>query len=233
MSGLAHYLEDEHIATVVIALVREHAEQMQPSRALWVPFMLGRPFGAPNNPDLQTQVLRQALALLDVESGPILADAEIDDDREAQQDGNWVCPVSFPSDHKESSDLSTRVIKELSELRSWYELGVERRGRTSVGLSPISVGDSVRLIACYINEPEGTESSDQMSAGNSLRWSASDVKSYYWEAITAQPGSTPAHHLENWFWKQTAAGELLLQLRAACLAHKAKEIRDVGLYMIG
>jgi len=46
--GLAHFFEDEGISTVVIALVREHAEAIRAPRALWVPFELGRPLGAPN-----------------------------------------------------------------------------------------------------------------------------------------------------------------------------------------
>ena len=74
MSGIAHYLEDEGIATVIIALVREHAEAVRPPRALWVPYMLWRPFGEPNNPDLQTTIIRQAFALLDAD--PELASEE-------------------------------------------------------------------------------------------------------------------------------------------------------------
>ena len=69
MSGLAHYLEDEGLSTVVVALVREHAVKMSPPRALWVPFELGRPFATPNDIGLQQRVLKAALSLLD-EPGP-------------------------------------------------------------------------------------------------------------------------------------------------------------------
>ena len=72
MSGLGHLLEREGIATVCIALVREHAARMRPPRALWVPFDLGRPFGAPNEPAFQSEVLRAALALLVREDGPVI-----------------------------------------------------------------------------------------------------------------------------------------------------------------
>ena len=77
VSGIAHYLEDEGLSTVVVALVREHAEKMHPPRALAVPFMLGRPFGEPDNRKLQTLVLRQAFALLKAEAGPVLVDADV------------------------------------------------------------------------------------------------------------------------------------------------------------
>ena len=232
MSGLAHFLEDEGISTVVIALVREHAEQMRPPRALAVPFMLGRPFGEPDNPPLQTAVLRQAFELLAAESGPILVDADVPEDQTGQEDV-WVCPVSFPNQREDSTDLNVRVEKEIAQLRSWYELGVERRGRTTVGLSPVSVDESAKLIARYLEGPERPEVSDPKSTANSLRWWASDLKSYYWEALTAQPGDDPAQQLEDWFWRKTAAGELLLQLRGQCMEHEAEELRDIGLYMVG
>ena len=51
--------------TTGISLVREHTQQMQLPRFLWVPFELGRPFGAPNEPDFQRCVLRTALELLE------------------------------------------------------------------------------------------------------------------------------------------------------------------------
>ena len=159
MSGLAHFLEDEGISTVVIALVREHAEQMRPPRALAVPFMLGRPFGEPDDPPLQTAVLRQAFELLAAESGPILVDADVPEDQTGQEDV-WVCPVSFPNQREDSTDLNVRVEKEIAQLRSWYELGVERRGRTTVGLSPVSVDESAKLIARYLEGPERPEVSD-------------------------------------------------------------------------
>ena len=45
-----------------------------PPRALWVPFELGRPFGAPDDAGSQKRVLLGALDLLEAEEGPILAD---------------------------------------------------------------------------------------------------------------------------------------------------------------
>ena len=74
MGGLAHYLEDEGIPTTQISLIREHTLQIHPPRALWVPFELGHPLGAPNEPELQTRVLRGVLRLLERETGPVLED---------------------------------------------------------------------------------------------------------------------------------------------------------------
>ena len=61
MSALGHYLEEEGIATTQISLIREHTEAMKPPRALWVPFVLGRPFGVPNDAAFQRRVVLAAL----------------------------------------------------------------------------------------------------------------------------------------------------------------------------
>jgi hypothetical protein len=42
-------LETRGIATVAIASVLPQVEKTRPPRALMVPFMLGRPFGEPND----------------------------------------------------------------------------------------------------------------------------------------------------------------------------------------
>ena len=47
---------------------------MRPPRALWVPFELGRPFGTPNAPEFQEEVLRSALAMLAEPTGPVIRD---------------------------------------------------------------------------------------------------------------------------------------------------------------
>ncbi|PPR23423.1 MAG: hypothetical protein CFH39_00667 [Alphaproteobacteria bacterium MarineAlpha10_Bin2] len=64
MGGLAHYLEEEGLATTQISLIRLHSEKTRPPRALWVPFELGRPFGPPNDVPFQRRVLMATLELL-------------------------------------------------------------------------------------------------------------------------------------------------------------------------
>ena len=62
------------MATTQISLVREHTAAMGPPRALWVPFILGRPFGVPGDAAFQQRVLRSVLNLLEAPAGPVLAD---------------------------------------------------------------------------------------------------------------------------------------------------------------
>ena len=74
MGALAHYLEAEGVPTTQVSLIREHTETIHPPRALWVPFELGRPLGAPEDPGLQRRVLLAALNLLEAPEGPVLLD---------------------------------------------------------------------------------------------------------------------------------------------------------------
>ncbi|MDE3217616.1 MAG: hypothetical protein KGO03_14505, partial [Gemmatimonadota bacterium] len=72
---LAGAVETVGIRTVCIALVRDVARRVRPPRTLAVPFPFGAPLGCAGRPDVQLQVLRQALALLAHPGpGPLLAD---------------------------------------------------------------------------------------------------------------------------------------------------------------
>jgi hypothetical protein len=65
-------IEFAGITTVSISLLKEITEKIRPSRALFVPFPLGYPLGEPNNPELQTRVMRAAFALLPRTDFPVL-----------------------------------------------------------------------------------------------------------------------------------------------------------------
>jgi D-proline reductase (dithiol) PrdB len=57
-------VERSGIPTVSISLLTEITQRVRPPRALAVDRPLGYPLGAPNQPELQTRILRAALDLL-------------------------------------------------------------------------------------------------------------------------------------------------------------------------
>ena len=70
---VAGELEKRGIATTSVTMLREVTEKVRPPRALLVPYPLGYPLGRPDDPELQSRILRAALALLDRPGpGPIL-----------------------------------------------------------------------------------------------------------------------------------------------------------------
>ncbi len=78
VSLIAAELERSGIATVCIILLREVAEKVRPPRALAVPFHHGFPLGAPHDATLQRRVIECALALLDRDDVPLIADLPFD-----------------------------------------------------------------------------------------------------------------------------------------------------------
>jgi len=108
---------------------------MRPPRALWVPFDLGRPFGAPRAAALQTEVLRAALALLERQDGPVILedfphDAPRHDEPESME--GMVCPVHLRKPPKgEEPQIMSRIAAEIAQLAPWHEIFVAAHGRST------------------------------------------------------------------------------------------------------
>ena len=73
VSLIAAEIEKRGIATVCVILLREIAEKVCPPRALCVPFPFGYPLGKPHDAEVQRDVIRAALQLLERDA-PAIAD---------------------------------------------------------------------------------------------------------------------------------------------------------------
>ena len=131
--------------TTEISLLREHSAAIKPPRALWVPYELGRPLGVPNDAEFQKRVLRACLGLIEAEEGPVLEDypEDVPDNYiSTEEDMNGMfCPIDLPPPPSNDSDFTQNLQHELSSLMPWYELAVDKRGRTTVGVSEIPMPD--------------------------------------------------------------------------------------------
>lgn len=221
MCGLAHVLEAEGVATVVIGLIGQHVRAMRPPRALVVPFDLGRPLGAPNAPALQSAVVRAALGLLDRPGpGPLVAafDAEVPA-RGATGIAAAVCPVSFPEPPAGSS-LEAQVRAEMRALRPWFERGREARGHTATGMSGLDPEEAASWLAAFLDaSPPADSPVPGQPLAETFKLAVEDVKAFYLEAVTAEPNPGSAAEIDRWFWDETAAGELLRALRERLAGH--------------
>jgi hypothetical protein len=207
VSGLAHYLEDEGLATVVVALVREHVVSMRPPRALWVPFELGRPFGPPGEAGLQLRVLRTALALLDrPPAGPIVEDFVIQESFPAT--GDWRPPAAL----ERASPLA-----EAASVMPVWQLACNRIGRTTVGISGLAPETAVEFVARYLS-PEPLPNPKGMAAVARVRFAIDDVKAFYLEAALAEGGHPSSQQLRDWFWNETLAGNMIREFQDRALA---------------
>ncbi|MDC0360308.1 hypothetical protein OAN80_00745 [Alphaproteobacteria bacterium] len=230
MSALGHFLESAGIATAGISLVRENTELMRPPRALWVPFELGRPFGAPHAPDFQMRVLKSALALLDRTDGPVILEDFPDDAPDSNSAASLVCPVNFPKPpNPDESDLLRAVLAETASLAPWHALFMETHGRSIATVSGLDIDAAARYAAAFLDPTENPEPPEGKDPASTLRFAIEDLRNWRLEAITAQPGPKPSSKtLADWFWGETATGALALALHPVLLESASPRLRQVG-----
>lgn len=210
MCALGQYLEREGLPTTVISLLAEHSKPIQPPRALWVPFELGRPLGPPAEPAFQTRVLNAALGLLVEPTGPVHTDFPDEAPTTGASEQQWACPVAFAPKAMSADTLGERVRQEIGTLDPWYDLGRERRGRTTVGLSALGPKAIVSLLESYVHTgalPQGARPELD------LKYALDDLIAFYQESVTAQPGASSRDVL-RWLWTETEAAELLRAVKA-------------------
>lgn len=201
--GISYYLESEGIQTAGIALFREIAESMKPPRILWVSFPLGRPLGRPGDSAFQTDVIKQTLALLESPQGPVLADYPTDlPDIDVQPPA---CPVSFQRRQNDQS-WRARITREVGTLSPWYEMGLKRRGRTTVGVSQSSIEEMISGLTAWLDDPVMGFPDHTW-----LKLALEDLKAFYSEAITAQPGEYQAGYSDSVIFEDTVLGELIVR----------------------
>lgn len=232
MGALGHYLEAGGLATTQISLIRLHTEKIAPPRALWVPFELGRPFGAPHDARFQTRVLLAALRLLEAPKGPVLADFPEDapdaqgsaTDEEA--DG-LVCPISLPGPSA-GDGLAAALRREIAQLAPWYERAVAARGRTAFGVAGLAIEQVADHILGFLEGSPPPNPRSDLSDGELLKLACDDLKAYYVDAVAAQPGFGAREVSERWFWNETAAGKVFAALKERCAGSADKTLQAMS-----
>jgi hypothetical protein len=233
VSALGHYLEEAGIATVAIALIRPQAENTKPPRALWVPFELGRPFGPPNDPLFQKRVIMSALDLLERQDGPVIIEDFRDDDPRGRPDPAWHPPEVALTTVADSTETRTGLENEIPQLRGAHDRWISQHGRTTVGLSALSMAECGRYVADWVGGKAPPSPRGGFSSVLLLRFAVDDLKAYYLEAASAGPAKPSSQQLGDWFWSNTAAGAAISALRAMGLASEDARLKAVlGNFMV-
>ena len=218
---LGHFIETEGIATAGISLVRLHTEIIRPPRALWVPFDLGRPLGPPGDAAFQRRVLLALLNMFEATGGPVLEDFPEDEPETSGEIAVLSCPVDFTGDMEESQEtdpLQSAFRHEMTALRPWYDMGVARRQRTTVGVSGVDLEALGDFIYSFVKGMWPDNPRDDIPLEYTLKFAVEDLQSFYIEAITSQPGQedVSGRALKKWFWDETEAAKVLLELKELC-----------------
>jgi len=232
VGGLAHYLEQEGLPTTQISLIRKHTEGLRPPRALFVPFELGRPFGAPNEPGFQRRVLLDALKLLERNDGPLIENfPDIPPGPPDDMEG-WTCPVNLADPKTDLSDTEKVALdlkQEVALLRPWYEASIKNfKGRRLDGLTDYSPEEIIDFLISFIDDPGIVSFMKEQPIDRALKLTADDLKYFYYQAAMARPRNISDIQAGNWFYSETLAGKLFIELRELCLNHKTKELQMIG-----
>jgi len=226
VSALGHYLEEEGIPTVAIALIRPQAENTKPPRALWVQFELGRPIGPPSDPAFQRRVLLAALNMLVEDGGPVRIVDFPDDDPRAQPDPTWrppFVPEAIPA--RSAELLASRLEAEVLLLQGAHQRWMAQHDRSTVGLSGLPIGDCARYVAEWLRGKAPPSPRDGFSAPLILRFAVDDLKAYCLEAAANGPAKPSSRQLGDWLWNETATGAAFYALRDLLLTQDDERLR--------
>ena len=208
---------------------------MRPPRALFVPFELGRPFGPPNKPEIQRQVLIEALTLLERRDGPIIEDFvthSIYHKGIEEENEGWTCPINLAkptNDLTDTQKLSFDLKQEVILLQPWSKRSIESsKGRRLDGLTTYSPEEIIDLLVSFIENPDIISFIPNQPIGRALKIISDDLKNFYFQSAMAKPKNISDVKLGNWFYGDTLAGKLLIEIRAICLAHSNESLKLIG-----
>jgi hypothetical protein len=159
-----------------------------------------------------------ALKLLEAESGPVLVDFPEEAPVLEGEVTALSCPVNFGQADVELTEidkLCSAFKKEMASMRPWYDLAVQKRGRTTVGVSKIELDNLGDFICSFLKGEIPENPRDDIALPYTLNLVTDDVKAYYFEAMTSQPGQeSPSNEvLSDWFYDETVAGKVMFALR--------------------
>jgi hypothetical protein len=210
-------------------VVRPHLVKGRPPRSLFVPFELGRPLGEPNDAAFQHRVLRQALALLEREDGPVILEDFAEDAPGAHDRPDWLPPVTAQDRDmaRDAADWQRDLAAEMAAIHPAWAHARRRSGRTTIGVSGQAPDDWPAFAAALLAGGLPVVAAHPTPA-LALRFLADDLKAFYGEAAQAGPVAPSSRQVNRWFWQRTVAGALLIALRAACVESSNSGLRTVA-----
>ena len=123
------------------------------------------------------------------------------------------CPIALPPLPIDGSELTQFLLQEIGQIAPWYELAVNQRSRTTVGISGMEIQDAARLLTDFVENPDTSSPSPEIEIGSMLKFVCEDLKAFYSEAMSAQPGMSSSLSVENWLFNETALGKILWKFR--------------------
>jgi hypothetical protein len=145
------------------------------------------------------------------------------------------CPVYYgDEDETEKGDpMEVEFLREIKALRPWYDKSVAKRKRTTVGVSHLDPDAIGKFLYAFTKGTYPENPRPDVDLSTSLKAAVEDLRAYYFESAMAQPGQEhPSNDaLMRWFWTETTAANVLLEVMKATYEKSHKE-NDPGMQQI-
>ncbi len=142
------------------------------------------------------------------------------------------CPVSFGPKKENLSEkelLLELFLEEFAQMSTWYEQALSKNKQTTAGVSGLSPEAVAEFIAAFVRLEVVADGIGNISVADGLRMAAEDLKAFYFDAVSAQPGQpTDSRSLAEWFWGQTSAAKVINEIRKISLKGESKEMQLLG-----
>ncbi len=160
-----------------------------------------------------------------------------EDEPESNEVAVLACPVNFACDTESAGDddkLRAAFRREITAMRPWYDMAVNKWQRTTVGVSGIGLENLSDFIYAFIKGEPPENPRDDLPMASTLKFAVEDLKSYYFEGMTSQPGQANASSkmLQDWFWDKTVCGKVFLALKKVCETSPDDMIKMIGSHFI-
>jgi hypothetical protein len=177
------------------------------------------------------------LHLFEAPEGPVLVD--FPDDEPVSEDDLTIlaCPVDFTQGEvgsDETDQLQVAFHREITAMRPWYDMALNKRQRTTVGISGIDISELGNFIYDFIKGVEPENPRDDVTLSITLKLAVEDLKAYYSEGITAQPGQEgiSSKVIKDWFWDDTVAGKVILNLVKIGEESQDEEMKNISTHYL-
>jgi len=177
------------------------------------------------------------LGLFEANKGPIIEDFPEDAPVSDGEVTALSCPVNFIQENVNLSkmdQLCSAFKKEMISMRPWYDLSVQKRGRTTYGVSRVELDYLDDFLCSLLKGKVPDNPRGDIDLPYTLNLATDDLKAYYFEAITTQPGqeSPSSESLSDWFYNDTLAGKVLYKLRDICKKSEDGLMKILGTVLI-
>jgi hypothetical protein len=187
-------------------------------------------------PAFPSSVLKHVLRLLEAPNGPVLEDFPVDAPDIKDQPEQVACPVNF--NIKKENLSSTEILldsfaAEFSQIKTWYDVALSKNKRTTTGVSGLSPEDALEFISSFVSGETDDKKLKETKVSDMLRMVAEDIKAFYFEGVSAQPGQpTDSKTLGDWFWAETYAARVINEVRKISLKDGSKEMGLLGTLLL-